>query len=290
MWIRERCHVWSLFVFFFLCGKSSKEALLANAYACQVIKYGTRERKFTITYDCENGVKIFMWHPSYFITSPCSSPTSRCIPALVKQKSKSVQSCIIRKGRKNAKSLLIRWREVKFLIRPNNYLRILHSEALSVLVLCAPVFIFTSSSSALLGCPGCGLSVWLSLLAIFNTLFWVYVNFFKRKRTKHKNTRSLPFSCHTKIGRRRLLGAQSINTEKASLQVPLVDSFFLCSEGWEQSGLFEFYKAKLDYIKKREESKKERRSERVRSHSRWLGRSKLLSELFLCLFVCLFRP
>ena len=45
-------------------------------------------------------------------------------------------------------------------------------------MLCAPVFIFTSGSSALLGCPRCGLSIWLSLLAIFNTLFWVYVNFF----------------------------------------------------------------------------------------------------------------
>ena len=32
-------------------------------------------------------------------------------------------------------------------------------EALSVLILCAPVFIFTSGSSALLGCPHCGLSI-----------------------------------------------------------------------------------------------------------------------------------
>ena len=52
-------------------------------------------------------------------------------------------------------------------------------------MLCAPMFIFTSSSSALLGYPCCGLSIWLSLLAIFNTLFWVYDNFFMRKRTKH---------------------------------------------------------------------------------------------------------
>ena len=38
-------------------------------------------------------------------------------------------------------------------------------EAPSVLMLCAPLFIFTSSSSALLGRPRCGLSIWLSLLA-----------------------------------------------------------------------------------------------------------------------------
>ena len=32
-------------------------------------------------------------------------------------------------------------------------------EALSILMLYAPVFIFTSGSSALLGCPRCGLSM-----------------------------------------------------------------------------------------------------------------------------------
>ena len=37
-------------------------------------------------------------------------------------------------------------------------------EALSVLMLCAPVFIFTSGSSAFLGRPRCGLSAWLSLI------------------------------------------------------------------------------------------------------------------------------
>ena len=35
-------------------------------------------------------------------------------------------------------------------------------------MLCAPVFIFTSSSSALLGLPRCGLSIWLSLLQFFS--------------------------------------------------------------------------------------------------------------------------
>ena len=44
---------------------------------------------------------------------------------------------------------------------------VLFKEALSVLMLCAPVFIFTSGSSALLGCPHCGLSIWLSLCTIF---------------------------------------------------------------------------------------------------------------------------
>ena len=53
----------------------------------------------------------------------------------------------------------------------NKYIQITTSyfkEALSVLMLCTPVFIFTSGSSA---CPRCGLSIRLLLLAIFNTLF-----------------------------------------------------------------------------------------------------------------------
>ena len=48
----------------------------------------------------------------------------------------------------------------------------LNLKKLSVLMVCTPVFIFTSGSSALLGRPRCGLSIWLSLFAIFNTLFW----------------------------------------------------------------------------------------------------------------------
>ena len=50
--------------------------------------------------------------------------------------------------------------------------------------LCAPVFIFTSVSSALLVRPRCCLSIWLSLLAIFNIPFWVYVNLFHEKTDK----------------------------------------------------------------------------------------------------------
>ena len=72
-------------------------------------------------------------------------------------------------------------------------------KALSVLMLCAPVFIFTSGSSALLGSPRCVLSIWLSPRPIFNALFSVYANCFTIKRTKHENTRSPPFSYDTKM-------------------------------------------------------------------------------------------
>ena len=58
--------------------------------------------------------------------------------------------------------------------------------SLSVLMLCVPVLILTSSSSALLGHPHCGLLIWLSLLAIFNTLFWVYEKLFMRKQDNTK--------------------------------------------------------------------------------------------------------
>ena len=51
-------------------------------------------------------------------------------------------------------------------------------------MLCMPLFIFTSGSSALLGCSRCGLSIRLSLLAILNALFWVYANFSQEKTDK----------------------------------------------------------------------------------------------------------
>ena len=81
-----------------------------------------------------------------------------------------------------------------------------------------PVFIFTSSSSALLGRPRCALSIWLSLLAVFNTLFWVYANLFvfTRKRTKHENTSHVWYQ----NSRGRLLGAQS--SERAPLNSLMV--------------------------------------------------------------------
>jgi hypothetical protein len=40
---------------------------------------------------------------------------------------------------------------------------------------------------------------------------------------------------------------------------------FVYSDGWEQSGLFEFYKAKLPFIKEREVREKEKQAERGRS-------------------------
>ena len=89
-------------------------------------------------------------------------------------------------------------------------------EALSVLMLCAPVFIFTSGSSALLGRPRCGLSIWLSLLAIFNTLFWVYANCFHEKTDKTRKYSKSAIFVWYENGRRQLVCAQSINTERAS--------------------------------------------------------------------------
>ena len=46
------------------------------------------------------------------------------------------------------------------------------------------IFIFTSGSSAFWGHPRCGLLIWLSLLAIFNALFWVYAIFCMSRRNK----------------------------------------------------------------------------------------------------------
>ena len=51
------------------------------------------------------------------------------------------------------------------------------------------VSIFTSGNSAYLGHPRAGLSIWLSLLAIFNTLFWVYADFFFLR--ENENTKIL---------------------------------------------------------------------------------------------------
>ena len=82
-------------------------------------------------------------------------------------------------------------------------------------MLCTPVFIFTSSSSALLGHPSGGLSIWLLLLAISNTLLWVYANLFHEKMDKTRNyTRSPPFSYDTKMATEGYLQCylQSSNT------------------------------------------------------------------------------
>ena len=92
-------------------------------------------------------------------------------------------------------------------------------QTLSVLMLrnCAPVFIFTTGSSTLLGRPRCGLSIWLSLLAIFNTLFWVYANLFHEKTDKTRKYSKSAILVWYENSRRRLLGAQSINSERVSL-------------------------------------------------------------------------
>ena len=52
--------------------------------------------------------------------------------------------------------------------RPRKSLEKILKEPFSVLMLCAPVFIFTSDSSALLGRPRCGLLIWLLLLECFH--------------------------------------------------------------------------------------------------------------------------
>ena len=86
-------------------------------------------------------------------------------------------------------------------------------EALSVLMLCAPVFIFTSGSSALLGRPRCALWIWWSLLAIFNILFWVYASCFHEKMNKTRKYSKSAILVSYENGSRRLQGAQSINCE-----------------------------------------------------------------------------
>ena len=75
--------------------------------------------------------------------------------------------------------------------------------------------IFTYGSSALLGCPCCGLSTWLLLLATIHFSKFMPICFM-RKQTKHKNTRSAIFEWHENSCQ-QLLGAQSINIERASL-------------------------------------------------------------------------
>ena len=80
-------------------------------------------------------------------------------------------------------------------------------------MLCAPVFIFTSGSSAILGLPRCSLSIWLSLLAIFKTPFWVYADYFYEKTDKTRRYSKSVTSVWYENGRRRLLGAQSTNTK-----------------------------------------------------------------------------
>ena len=89
--------------------------------------------------------------------------------------------------------------------------------AFSVLELCAAVFTFTSGSSALLGRPRCGLSI--CHYVPYSIHFWVYANFFHEKNGQNakKYSKCAIFVC-CKNGRRRLPGAQSINTGRAYLK------------------------------------------------------------------------
>ena len=112
-----------------------------------------------------------------------------------------------------------------YIIFPRNF------KKLSVFMLCVPVFIFTSSSSALLGHPRCGLiSIWLDSLpqhqtnppphhphtnAISNTLFWVYNNEFREKTNKTRKYYKSAIFERYKDGHRQLKGRHSINTERA---------------------------------------------------------------------------
>ena len=99
-----------------------------------------------------------------------------------------------------------------------------HFLFLSVLMLCAHVFIFTSGSPALLGCPHCGLWVCRYLPYSIHFSEFMPIIFFTRKRTKHENTRSPPFSYDD---RRRLLGAQSIKIDICCCCCCCCVSFFL---------------------------------------------------------------
>ena len=89
-----------------------------------------------------------------------------------------------------------------------------------LLMLCAPVFIFTSGSSTLLGRPCCGLSIRLSLLAIFNTLFWVYANYFHKKTDKTRKYSKSAIFVLSENGCRRLPVTQASKalTLRASLR------------------------------------------------------------------------
>ena len=68
-----------------------------------------------------------------------------------------------------------------------------------------------------------GLSIWLSSHAIFNTLFWVYVNYFHEKMDKTRKYSKSAIFVWYENGRWRLLGAQSINTERVLTRENIFD-------------------------------------------------------------------
>ena len=67
-------------------------------------------------------------------------------------------------------------------------------------------------------CSRCGLSIWLLLLAIFNTLFCVYANYFFCEKTdktpKYSKYSRMTWKWQPAV---TTVGVQSINTEKDSL-------------------------------------------------------------------------
>ena len=85
-------------------------------------------------------------------------------------------------------------------------------------MLSMPMFIFTSSISALLGHTCCGLSIWRCYLP-YSIHFSEFMPIsFTRKQEKYENARSLPFLYHWyENGHWLLLHAHSINSERASL-------------------------------------------------------------------------
>ena len=92
-------------------------------------------------------------------------------------------------------------------------LEIMVISALSELMICAPVFIFYIQQLSSFRAP----TLWFIDLTVATChIQYAFLSlsaiFFTRKRTKHENTRSPPFSY------RRLLGAQSINTERTKQQ------------------------------------------------------------------------
>ena len=78
------------------------------------------------------------------------------------------------------------------------------------------MFMFISSSSAPVGCPSCGLAdivVWLSLLAIFNTLFGVYQD----SKLKKIYSRHLPTSYENLVTSSQILVAKHTQFTKVLL-------------------------------------------------------------------------
>ena len=92
-------------------------------------------------------------------------------------------------------------------------------------MLCTPVFIFTSVSLAVLGHSP---TLWFTDLTvatyvIFNTLFWVYVNFVHKKMDKTQKYLKCTVFVWYDNGRERWLGTQSITTERVSLRIVSIE-------------------------------------------------------------------